>query len=48
MVEAVPENLELKRNIWKQLGQAAPANAILTTNSSSIPVSHLEESQRQA
>ena len=42
-VEAVPENLELKRKIWKQLGQAAPANAIMTTNSSSIPVSHLEE-----
>ena len=44
VVEAVPENLELKRSIFKQLGQIAPAEAILTTNSSSIPVSHLEES----
>ena len=44
VVEAVPENLELKRSIFKQLGQMAPAEAILTTNSSSIPVSRLEES----
>jgi len=44
VVEAVPEILELKRSIFKQLGQLAPADAILTTNSSSIPVSRLEES----
>jgi len=44
VVEAIPENLELKRSVFKQLGQIAPADAILTTNSSSIPVSRMEES----
>ena len=44
VVEAIPENLELKRSIFQQLGQLAPAEAILTTNSCSIPVSRMEES----
>ncbi len=44
VVEAVPENLELKREVFRKLGQKAPPQAILATNSSSIPVSQLEES----
>ena len=44
VVEAVPENLELKRKVFEQLGQLTSAEAILATNSSSIPVSHMEES----
>jgi 3-hydroxybutyryl-CoA dehydrogenase len=44
VVEAVPENLELKSEVFRELGQLAPPQAILATNSSSIPVSHLEES----
>jgi 3-hydroxybutyryl-CoA dehydrogenase len=44
VIEAVPENLELKRRVFRELDQKAPAQAILATNSSSIPVSHLEES----
>jgi 3-hydroxybutyryl-CoA dehydrogenase len=44
VVEAVPEDLELKRRVFKELGQKAPPEAILATNSSSIPVSQLEES----
>ena len=44
VVEVVPENLELKRAIFQQLGQLTPAEAILATNSSSIPVSRMEES----
>ncbi|MBD0323897.1 MAG: 3-hydroxyacyl-CoA dehydrogenase family protein [Aldersonia sp.] len=35
VLEAVPERLELKRKIFAQLEQAAPADAILATNSSS-------------
>jgi 3-hydroxybutyryl-CoA dehydrogenase len=35
VIEAVPERLELKRKIFAQLEQAAPADAILATNSSS-------------
>lgn len=44
VIEAVHENLELKRQVFKQLGRQAMQGAILATNSSSIPVSRLEES----
>lgn len=44
VVEAVPERLELKRQVFRQLGLKTPPGAILATNSSSIPVSRLEES----
>ena len=41
-IEAVPEQIELKRSVFAQLDRALPAHAILTTNSSSIRVSLLE------
>jgi len=44
VIEAVPENLELKQKVFRQLGELAPPGAILATNSSSIPVSRLEQS----
>ena len=44
VIEAIPENVELKRRIFQELGRNAPDGAILATNSSSIPVSRLEES----
>jgi len=44
VIEAVPENLELKCEVFRQLGEIAPPEAVLATNSSSIPVSHLEQS----
>jgi 3-hydroxybutyryl-CoA dehydrogenase len=40
----VPENLELKEAVFRQLGEMAPPEAVLATNSSSIPVSRLEQS----
>ena len=43
VIEAVPEDLALKRNVFKQLDRLAPRKAILATNSSSIPVSRLEK-----
>lgn len=43
IIEAVPEKLELKREIFSQLDKSAPSHAILATNSSSIPISKLEE-----
>lgn len=43
VIEAVPEELKLKRETWKKIGRLAPFHAILATNSSSIPVSRLEE-----
>ena len=36
VVEAVPERLELKRDVWARVGPAAPASAVLATNSSSL------------
>jgi len=42
VIEAVPENLVLKRKVFKQLDILTPEKAILATNSSSIPVSRLE------
>jgi 3-hydroxybutyryl-CoA dehydrogenase len=44
IVEAVPENIDLKRKVFKELGQKAPPQCILATNSSSIPVSRMEAS----
>ena len=42
VIEAVPENLELKRKMFEQIDRLAPSEAILATNSSSIPVSKIE------
>jgi len=42
VIEAVPENLELKRSVWARLDSLAPKQALLATNSSSIPVSRIE------
>jgi 3-hydroxybutyryl-CoA dehydrogenase len=42
VIEAVPENLELKKKVFKDIGEKAPLGAILATNSSSIPISRLE------
>jgi 3-hydroxybutyryl-CoA dehydrogenase len=44
VIEAAPENLELKRKVFEELGRMAPPHAILATNSSSLPVSRVEES----
>jgi 3-hydroxybutyryl-CoA dehydrogenase len=43
IIEASPEKLELKRELFKIIGNAARPNAIIATNSSSIPVSKLED-----
>jgi len=42
VIEAVPERLELKKEIFSQIDKAAPPHAIIATNSSSIPVSKIE------
>jgi 3-hydroxyacyl-CoA dehydrogenase len=44
VVEAVTEDMELKRKIFKQMGEVAPSKAIFATNSSSLPISRIEES----
>ncbi len=47
VIEAVPENLELKRSVWKEIDSFAPPTALLATNSSSIPVSRIENATRR-
>ncbi|MCD4715856.1 MAG: 3-hydroxyacyl-CoA dehydrogenase, partial [Desulfobacterales bacterium] len=34
VIEVVPENLDLKLKIWREMDEAAPEDAILATNSS--------------
>ena len=41
IVEAVPENLELKKKIFEQVDEAAPEYAILATNTSSISITKI-------
>ncbi|MFX1593986.1 MAG: 3-hydroxyacyl-CoA dehydrogenase family protein [Promethearchaeota archaeon] len=43
IIEAVPEKLELKREIFPQIDKSAPPHAIIASNSSSIPISKIED-----
>ena len=43
VIEAVPEELELKRKVFAEMDAHAPHHAVLATNSSSIPVSRIED-----
>ena len=42
VIEVVPENLEIKRAVFAELDRLAPREAILATNSSTMPVSRIE------
>lgn len=41
VIEAVSEKIELKRALFKQIGEIAPRDALLATNTSSIPVTEI-------
>lgn len=43
VIEAVPEQLELKREVFAKLDRWSPDHTILATNSSSMPVSKIED-----
>ncbi|MCP4318950.1 MAG: 3-hydroxyacyl-CoA dehydrogenase family protein [Hyphomicrobiales bacterium] len=43
VVEAAPENLQLKKQIFKDLEAAAPADCILASNTSVIPITGIVE-----
>ena len=43
VVEAVPEKLELKQLVFRELEKLAPAGAILASNTSGIPITRLQE-----
>ena len=42
VIEAIPENIELKKKVFSQVDKIAPKNTIIATNSSSFPVSKIE------
>ncbi len=41
VIEAVPEKIELKRTLFQQIAGGAPRDALLATNTSSIPVTEI-------
>ncbi len=43
VIEAAPESLKLKREIFTRVAAKAPAHAILATNTSSLPISQIAE-----
>lgn len=47
VIEAVPENLELKKQVFSQIDNSTPAHAIIGTNSSSYPVSRIESAVKR-
>ena len=44
VIEAIPENLELKRDIYRKIGNLAPAKTIFATNTSTLLPSDLMKS----
>ena len=46
VIEAVPERIELKREIFSAVDRAAPAHALLATNTSSLPVAEISAAVR--
>lgn len=44
VIEAIPEKLELKKAMFREIGQKVSSKTVIATNSSSIPVSQLEKS----
>jgi 3-hydroxybutyryl-CoA dehydrogenase len=43
VIEAIPEKIELKKDVFSQIEKFGPSNVIIATNSSSIPVSKIED-----
>jgi 3-hydroxybutyryl-CoA dehydrogenase len=48
VVEAAPEDLELKRKLFRELADAAPKTAILATNTSSLPITRIADGNAAA
>ncbi len=46
VIEAVPERLELKREIFRAVDQACPEHALFATNTSSLPIGEIARSIR--
>jgi 3-hydroxybutyryl-CoA dehydrogenase len=47
IIEAVPENVELKKNMYREVEKFAPENAIIGSNTSSISITELASATRK-
>jgi len=47
IVEAIPEVMELKQELFKELGQFAPEHAILATNTSTMSITKIAEASNR-
>lgn len=47
VIEAAVENMEIKRSIFAQLDEIAPAHTILATNTSSLPITEIAEATKR-
>lgn len=47
IIEAIPERLDLKKKVFSKIDELAPPHAIIATNSSSFPVSKIEDSVKR-
>src|SRR5262249_46148562 len=41
VIEAVPENIDIKRSVFEDIDEYADVNAILATNTSSLPITQI-------
>jgi 3-hydroxybutyryl-CoA dehydrogenase len=48
VIEAAVENMEVKKNLFQQLDNRAPAHAILATNTSSLPITEIAAMTKRA
>ena len=46
VIEAIPERIELKREVFAAVDRAAPAHALLATNTSSLPIAEIAAAVR--
>src|SRR5215470_9641897 len=46
VIEAIPEQLELKREMFADVDRAAPHHALLATNTSSLPIAEIASAVR--
>jgi enoyl-CoA hydratase/3-hydroxyacyl-CoA dehydrogenase len=47
IVEAIPEVMELKQDLFKELGEYAPEHAVLATNTSTMSISKIAEASNR-
>jgi 3-hydroxybutyryl-CoA dehydrogenase len=46
VIEAIPERIELKREVFAAIDRASPTHALLATNTSSLPIAQIAEAVR--